>query len=259
MIMQEPAAPPPSPYQLSAILDAIEYCDTNYDARYGLVLDAVALAHRIGMRAGFRIDPSEPEWPVAYIELPIVPEVSERRFQGTLAVSLMDADLLGQTWYDNGVGYYKRQDHLPAPRGYLHRLIAERMFGAIPEGYEVDHVSGHPYDCGRSNLRLATSHAQKLFQSRISVRQRKSGRWQAMFGIAGNSLGMADTREEAEATCRAHRARLIAACFANNEIITWPGSSNQISWHMPAYPGAWDGHDTTEKYARIHAYDASLR
>lgn len=55
---------------LKAMLDTIEYHDTNYPERYGLVLRAVALAHQLGYAAGFRIDPSEPEWPVAYIELP---------------------------------------------------------------------------------------------------------------------------------------------------------------------------------------------
>lgn len=44
--------------------------DTDYDVRYGLVLEAMALAHRVGFKAGFRFDPADPEWPVAYIELP---------------------------------------------------------------------------------------------------------------------------------------------------------------------------------------------
>lgn len=60
-----------SPGQLAALLAAIEANDEKYEPRYGLVLDAVALAHRLGYSAGFRIDPAEPEWPVAYIELPM--------------------------------------------------------------------------------------------------------------------------------------------------------------------------------------------
>jgi hypothetical protein len=27
--------------------------------------------------------------------------------------------------------------------------------------------------------------------------------------------------------------------------------TGQVSWHMPAYPGEFDGHSTTEKYARV--------
>lgn len=55
---------------LPHILALIERNDTNYDARYALVLRAVSAAVDAGLKAGFRIDPGEPEWPVAYIELP---------------------------------------------------------------------------------------------------------------------------------------------------------------------------------------------
>ena len=30
--------------------------------------------------------------------------------------------------------------------------------------------------------------------------------------------------------------------------------TGQVSWHLPMYPGTWDGHDTKEKYARCRAY-----
>ena len=53
----------------SVLLDAAKH-DTDYEARYLDVLRAVAIAQRCGFAAGFRIDPQEPEWPVAYIELP---------------------------------------------------------------------------------------------------------------------------------------------------------------------------------------------
>lgn len=55
---------------LSMILGLIEQNDTNYEARYPLVLWAVSTAADEGLPAGFRNDPSEPDWPVAYIELP---------------------------------------------------------------------------------------------------------------------------------------------------------------------------------------------
>lgn len=32
--------------------------------------------------------------------------------------------------------------------------------------------------------------------------------------------------------------------------------TGQVSWHVAAYEGAWDGHTTTEKYARCAAYAA---
>ena|SRR5690348_10523945 len=57
-------------YALVGLLQDIEAHDTAYEERYKLVLDAVATAAYLGLRAGFRIDPDEPEWPCAYIELP---------------------------------------------------------------------------------------------------------------------------------------------------------------------------------------------
>lgn len=48
----------------------IQRADADYEKRYGLVLDAMARARRLGFETGYRIDPNEPEWPVAYIELP---------------------------------------------------------------------------------------------------------------------------------------------------------------------------------------------
>lgn len=48
----------------------IEEWDTDYEKRYGRILDAMTRAHRLGFATGYRIDPNEPEWPVAYIELP---------------------------------------------------------------------------------------------------------------------------------------------------------------------------------------------
>jgi len=30
--------------------------------------------------------------------------------------------------------------------------------------------------------------------------------------------------------------------------------TGQVSWHMPQHKEAWDGHETGEKYLRIHRY-----
>jgi hypothetical protein len=56
--------------ELAELLALIERYDADYEARYDLVLEAVWTSRRLGYAAGFRIDPTEPEWPVAYIELP---------------------------------------------------------------------------------------------------------------------------------------------------------------------------------------------
>ena len=56
--------------ELKRFLTEIKTADTDYGKRYGLILQAVIEAHKLGYAAGFRIDASEPEWPVAFIELP---------------------------------------------------------------------------------------------------------------------------------------------------------------------------------------------
>lgn len=55
---------------LADLLAAIERFDTDYPIRQALVLTALAQAYACGLKAGVRIDPAEPEWPVAYVELP---------------------------------------------------------------------------------------------------------------------------------------------------------------------------------------------
>ena len=55
---------------LRELLAAIQAADHDYETRYGLVLEAIAAAHRAGLEVGFRCDTNEPDWPVAYIELP---------------------------------------------------------------------------------------------------------------------------------------------------------------------------------------------
>ena len=54
------------------VLQQIEQNDRlgNYGIRNDTVLRAMTLARELGLAAGIRIDPKEPEWPVAFIELP---------------------------------------------------------------------------------------------------------------------------------------------------------------------------------------------
>jgi hypothetical protein len=57
---------------LADFLALVEQYDAakEYDHRYLVVLGALTCALAAGLRAGIRIDPAEPEWPVVYIELP---------------------------------------------------------------------------------------------------------------------------------------------------------------------------------------------
>lgn len=56
--------------KLKVVLQQLYENDVNYDIRYGLVFEAIHLALQLGLSAGVRIDPSDPAWPVAFIELP---------------------------------------------------------------------------------------------------------------------------------------------------------------------------------------------
>lgn len=55
---------------LKEVLVELEPLDEQYEARYVVMLLAMTMAYVAGFDAGFRIDPAEPDWPVAYIELP---------------------------------------------------------------------------------------------------------------------------------------------------------------------------------------------
>lgn len=59
-------------FSLILALSGIEKADKegNYDYRNGLVWKAFHAATNLGYKAGVRIDPDEPEWPVVFIELP---------------------------------------------------------------------------------------------------------------------------------------------------------------------------------------------
>lgn len=52
------------------LLRDIVSAEKDYEVRNGMIIDALGYARYIGLNAGIRIDPSEPEWPVVFIELP---------------------------------------------------------------------------------------------------------------------------------------------------------------------------------------------
>lgn len=55
---------------LQTTLRKIVVADQDYNNRNPLVAQAVALALLLGMPAGYRVDRDDPEWPVAFIQLP---------------------------------------------------------------------------------------------------------------------------------------------------------------------------------------------
>lgn len=94
------------------------------------------------------------------------------------------------------------------PTLYMHRLIWEHHFGPIPENYEIDHIDGDRLNNRKANLRLVTSHQNKM-NSRLRS-DNSSGfkgvtwskdkrRWQAQIMKHGKNhvLGRFKTPEEA--------------------------------------------------------------
>ena len=253
----------------------------------GLARAVIALGGKAG-RKKTKIEGWNPEWDwCVYIDLPMglsYPEIGGvpvhvvryRKVQplkgsemGKFTISECDKDLLNFDWFKsentNGV-YWKRQPSLPEPTGYLHRVIAKRIWGEFPDGFEVDHIDRNPSNCCRDNLRLATSSANKLNQKRIEhagVYPTPSGKWMAVIGVGSwMNLGTFQTEQEARSAYLSAHKEFVLEAHRKGEYIYPPLT---VSWHfheshlplfewLPLYDGAWDGHDTLEKYRRLEEW-----
>lgn len=121
--------------------------------------------------------------------------VGDRR----VTVSPEDADFAdaGLWW---GGKYAKNND------GYLHRLIAARIWGQLPKGMFVDHIDGDPLNNRRQNLRLVTpaqnaanAAARGGASAHRGVHRGRGGRWVAQIARAGARLHLGTFDTEAEA------------------------------------------------------------
>lgn len=83
-------------------------------------------------------------------------------------LSLVDRDLLTNSWLINAVGYLV--SGYPKAR-CMHKVIGERM--GIPVSIEIDHKNRIKTDVRRNNLRPATSRLNKL--NRVSDKRNTSG------------------------------------------------------------------------------------
>mgnify|MGYP001585468434 CR=1 FL=1 len=126
-------------------------------------------------------------------------------------ISIADADLVEYLWFvwnsPSGKIYPRR--NLPAPKGkrhgkslYLHIEIAQRMFGEVMDGLDIDHINRDPLDCRRDNLRLVTRgfniHNRESRRGSTEfkgVYKRESGTWRAICG--DQTTGNLATPEEA--------------------------------------------------------------
>lgn len=135
-------------------------------------------------------------------------------------VSEEDAGLAAMSWQAkisrsgaNPIVYAQREERDSRGRRILvkmHRVIWERAYGPIPDGYEVDHKEPGGLDNTRPNLRLATD-SQNSANGRRRANNtsgfkgvhyvKRIGRWQALIRVNGKRrhLGYFDTPSEAGA------------------------------------------------------------
>jgi hypothetical protein len=255
-----------------------------YQHRFALFL-ALCRALEMGWKSRLHADGTMyPGWFIAGIELPgewgtprTYPIVTKHRLKdrppgtklGYFRISDIDRNLTQVSWHKTQGGYIHRQDHLPSPHGYLHRIIALRMFGDIPDGYEVDHVNRNTFDCTRTNIRLATPYGQKLNIRRNGkcVYQRRNGRWSARFGSKLPSLGTFDTREEAINASKAAYLAALEEAKEQNHFLEKHERTFSITYHLPEsewetaahlhtldHAPSWDGHTSADVVERLRLY-----
>lgn len=139
-----------------------------------------------------------------------------------------DEDLLSKNvWFD---GSYAR-----IKEGRIHRIIASRAFGEVPEGLYVDHIDGDRLNNRRGNLRIVTPQQSAANQaprggasSYRGVHQGQNGRWVAQLCSGGVRwcLGTYDTEEEA-AKAYDEKAKEVHGEFARLNLTTIENSGRR--------------------------------
>lgn len=153
-------------------------------------------------------------------------------------ISPEDYDFLsGSTWHVSNSGYACREI-TDGSKQMMHRVVAERSHGEIPEGMQVDHINKDRLDNRRENLRFATnSQNQANGTSRVTksgfrgVRASESGmRWKAVITLnqEAQHLGYFDTPEEA-ALAYNDKAQELFGEFATLNIVSSNSHSDTLS------------------------------
>lgn len=102
-------------------------------------------------------------------------------------------------------GYWWSGRYAKNDLGYLHRHIAEAIWGPLPKGMFVDHIDGDPLNNRRANLRLVTPSENAANAAARGGKSKYRGvfqaraKWAAQIAKAGVRihLGTFDTEEEA--------------------------------------------------------------
>lgn len=106
------------PSRTPQLVDGPDVLERKYAARNAAVVTAVSLAMQLGWPAGFAACPDEPDWPVAYIELPEFGQVSWHlpAYRGT-----WDRHTIAEK-YVRVRGWLDRFDASTSPRPDRHRV-----------------------------------------------------------------------------------------------------------------------------------------
>ncbi|MCK9461451.1 MAG: HNH endonuclease [Proteobacteria bacterium] len=112
-------------------------------------------------------------------------------------------------WQFDRYAYYTRKVNGKKKSVRMHRLIAEKMVGAIPEGMVTDHINGDKLDNRRENLRVVTYSANSRNRREECTKSYAPAgiywdkfrkRWKVQTSICGKTfnVGRYDTLEEAK-------------------------------------------------------------
>lgn len=109
-----------------------------------------------------------------------------------------DEDLFDGAWWD---GRYVKGKY-----GYLHRVVAAREFGDLPDGMFVDHIDGDPLNNRRGNLRVVTkaqNAANAATRGGVSqyrgVYRTRNGKWASQIAKEGRRTCLGTFEDEREA------------------------------------------------------------
>ncbi len=129
---------------------------------------------------------------------------------GTIDRLMPWGELRHDVGFDNGSGH--RRTTINRVKYYNHRLIWEHVHGAIPDGFQVDHINGDSCDNRIENLRLVTPSENTQNQHRARTdnlttkvkgvtKRSDCNRFRAQIGYEGRTrhIGTFKTIEEAQA------------------------------------------------------------
>lgn len=234
--------------QLAETLRQIEANETNYPLRNTLIYKAVYEASVLGLPAGVRLDTQQLNWPVAYISLPRdanrtpKPDVSRKINGRVIIVSGDDEDLLGAARVDaDGEAYVEfGSREMPLWVAVTNRTPYDKDHILAST---VEYLDGNRCNHSRWNLRMVRTHPNKIYPLK--------SRWVRFVQRITKSV-TADQKLLLEKQV-SDTAELEAT--RNDLIDYW---CPQVSWHLPQYNRAWDGHTTEEKYETIRSFVNSV-